>query len=735
MLPIRFACFRLIVRLVFLPLLLWLAAAVFNKVEARPLASMSVDEFRALLDPKRDPDPDAASASTVLADYRRKMRKAAKDLPSLGEVTSVLLMSEWSSLEYGLGSPVPLDQLRKVVLQAGDDAFKNEVRKMMASYGDDPHGVNRGLVAEIKRDVRQQLLDRLEKRLRFYLLESRAEDRIAAANLVRDTIGTSRRQDVPQFRSKDSLYPVRDVMAPKKSDISPGSLDLRQRLRAVGSDLEKLLADSNPRVQVAAIHALSDLEREPADLVVLLKPLLTSPQASALTRRAAAEGMEHVLDVKTATMERDRPLPYLRGVQAILPAAAEGLTDSDAGVRRACLEACQRAALVLNDLANDPLAPTERRIVFRPALDVVERILSKLNAAAGDRVPEVRIGACRVLETLALTLQRMKRQNEQYLPLPELEPTKPEMTPNKEGDKNKSLSPPPRRRGKQSSAPRSPQWATARADKPSSRPMPVAASVSLAAPIKLPAATTKQAQGPNAPRSGAAQPLLRTAYLPQPIDELPAPLPAGADPAVQQTVQTMVANMRHPDYRVRLAAVDTLETFGDRAETAIPALVTALRDYNKFVRWASARTLGKLHPRQADEVVPGLMGMLDDREDPSVRITAAKALELYGEHAKKAVPLLARVINRGDKEYILAILHTIQGIGTDAAPALPNVAWILRDREQPTSVRVEAAQTLGRFGPLAKSHLAVLRNIMINDPDEAVRNAASIAVLAVDRPE
>ena len=226
------------------------------------------------------------------------------------------------------------------------------------------------------------------------------------------------------------------------------------------------------------------------------------------------------------------------------------------------------------------------------------------------------------------------------------------------------------------------------------------------------------------------------AFVAQPPEDLPPPVPfvPEKDPGIQGTIQTMIDNLKHPDYRVRLAAVDTLETFGRQAAPAIPALVTALRDYNKFVRWSSARTLGRLNPRQADEVVPGLMRLLDDREDPSVRIAAAKALELYGEHAKKAVPELARVINRGDKEYIFAILKTIQGIGTDAAPALPNVAWILSDRSQPPSVRIEAANTLGRFGPLAKDQLPILREIMTDDPDEDVRNAASTAVLAVDRP-
>lgn len=255
-------------------------------------------------------------------------------------------------------------------------------------------------------------------------------------------------------------------------------------------------------------------------------------------------------------------------------------------------------------------------------------------------------------------------------------------------------------------------------------------------PIQLPDGPIVQIQGANASPPGDTQQSIQpAAYLAQPPDELPPPIAIPEnDPGIQGTIRAMIANLKHPDYRVRLASVDTLETFRNQAAPAIPALVEALRDYNKFVRWSAARALGRLNPRRADEVVPGLMRMLDDREDPSVRIAALQALELYGEHAKKAVPLLARVINRGDKEYIVAVLKTIQGIGTDAAPALPNVGWILSDRTQPPSVRLEAAHTLGRFGPLAKEQLPVLREIMTDDPDEDVRNAASMAVLAVDRP-
>jgi HEAT repeat protein len=676
MLPIRFARLRRFcgASLIGLILLLWLGRAAHGPVRAGPLPSISVDDFKALIDPKRTEyiNPEPAAAAETLADYHRKLRRAAADLPSLGQVARVLLLTDWPSAEFEFGEKVPPDQVRKALENSQSEAFKRDVAKLMAAYPDDPDRVTRALASEIKSEVRLQLLDRLEKRTRFYLSQGRLADRIAAANLITDTLATSRHQDISQWRDPitKTLIPS-EVMRKKPEDIQDStqssSHNLRERLRGLSGDVEKLLADPNSQVRVAAIRALSDLEKTPGHLVAILKPLLASPQTDATTRRAAAEALGHSLEAYTTAMVKDRPQPYLTAVEKVLQAAADTLSDSDALVRRAGLESCQRAALVLEELAHDPLAPSDRRPVFAPTLSVVDKVLPKLNAAARDRVPELRVGACHVLETLALAVQKFGYYKGTPLP------PRPDL-------------PQERRRLKKKTS------------LPSSR-----SSVQTAA------------------------------FLAPPPDELPPPLPV--DPGLQDTVQAMIANLKHPDYRVRLAAVDTLETFGGQAEAAIPALVSALRDFNKFVRWGSARTLGRLHPRQADLVVPGLMGMLDDREDPSVRIAAASALELYGEHARKAVPTLARVINRGDKEYIVAILHAIQGIGTDAAPTLPNVAWVLGDRSQPPSVRIEAAQTLGRFGPLAKDQLSVLRDVMNNEADEDIRNAASIAVLAIDRPE
>jgi HEAT repeat protein len=721
MLPIRLVVFRRFTDASLIGLLL-LGGVFLDPSAAGPLPPLGADDFRSLIDSKRAPNsepifPESSLAAQNLAAYRRRMREAGKDLPSLGEVSRVLLMSEWSSVEFDLDPTLELDQIRKAVLQPTDEAFKRDVRKLISAHTEDPYSVNRAIVAEIKREVRLGLLERLENRARFYLSQGRVVDRIAAANLISDTMNTSRRQDISQYRPAGSSVAIPGVLVSTSQDITPSSRYLRQRLRSLSGDLEKLLSDSNTEVRVAGIRALSDLEKDPADLVVLVKPILTSQQSDAATRQAAAEALEHVLDVFTSPqMDKDRPQPYLKAVELVLPAAADGLADSDPRVRRACLEACQQAALVVEELARSPLA-SERRIVFRPTLNVVLKTLPKLNAAAGDRVPELRVGASHVLETLALTVQRMLYQQGPALPAPD-------------SDRYKSMPLPPSKEPgelkRQGALP------------PSRSPLENAPAVTLERPIRLADQPEVWSPSVNALRRESPQsPVQTVAFVAQQPDELPPPVPVilQKDSGIQGTVQTMIENLKHPDYRVRLAAVDTLETYGEQAEAAIPALVTALRDYNKFVRWSSARTLGRLSPRRADEVVPGLMRMLDDREDPSVRIAAAKALELYGEHASKAVPLLARVINRGDKEYILAILHTIQGIGTDAAPALPNVAWVLSDKSQPPSVRIEAATTLGRFGALAKDQLPALREVMNTDADEDVRNAASMAVLAVDRPE
>lgn len=719
MLPIRLASLRSTTRLVVASLLLLGAGFLRGPVRADRLLPMGVDEFRSLIDGKHDPLPDAVA----LTNYRRSLRKAVADLPSLAEVSRVLLLSEWTASDLDVDSTIAPERIEQAVRAPDDEAFQRAVQKLLALKPEDRVSVNRAIVAEMKNEVRQKLLDNLEKNTRAYLRDGRGVDRIAASNLISDTITTSHSQDISQYAG------VTGVMHSTSRDITQSSRDLRNRLRALIGDVRKLTLEADPQVQVAAIRALSNLEKDGNVLAAALKPLLTSKESNVAARQAAAEALGHMLEVTTMQMDKSRPLPYLKSVEQVLPVAVLGLADDSAEVRFASLMACQRAATVLDDLANDPLAKTERRLMFRSAMAAVDRAQPALNDVARDRVPSLRVLACRVLEAIVLVDQKVRRPEEQSLPDP-LSIPEPNAKPSKEGDKrNKGVSLPSQRKVRRLAASGPSLWGVARGQaQAETRPIPAPAS------LDLDETPTVGLQGPIqlTERPPVAAELKPVAFQARAAVDLPLPKPV--TPGVGGVIATMIDNLSDPDYRVRLSAVEVLETMGERAESAIPAVVKSLSDSNKFVRWSAVRMLGRMSPQRANEVVPGLTRLLNDREDPSVRLAVAYALELYGPAAKQAVPHLARVINRGDKDYVLAILHTIQGIGTDAVAALPNVAWILTDRDQATSVRVEAALTLGRFGALAQKQLPTLREIMVHDPDEAVRNAASTAVLGVDRP-
>ena len=61
------------------------------------------------------------------------------------------------------------------------------------------------------------------------------------------------------------------------------------------------------------------------------------------------------------------------------------------------------------------------------------------------------------------------------------------------------------------------------------------------------------------------------------------------------------------------------------AAPALPALVTALRDSDRFIRWSAVRTLGKIGPSAGLPAQPELIRVLLD-PDGDLREAAATAL-------------------------------------------------------------------------------------------------------------
>jgi HEAT repeat protein len=205
---------------------------------------------------------------------------------------------------------------------------------------------------------------------------------------------------------------------------------------------------------------------------------------------------------------------------------------------------------------------------------------------------------------------------------------------------------------------------------------------------------------------------------------------AGNDPLLDALIRMqpdLIAGVKDPDVATRLLAVDALESMGKQAVAAAPVLVEAINDSNQFVRWAAARTMGKMAPIGAEQAIPELRKMVHDREI-DLCLTAATALERYGPVAQSAVPDLVEASRTTDVVLRVAALRSIAGIGTGAKGAVPAIAELLQDHE--TRVRQTAAEVLGQFGPLAIQAELPLR-AALNDSAPEVRKAAGDALLNI----
>jgi hypothetical protein len=190
----------------------------------------------------------------------------------------------------------------------------------------------------------------------------------------------------------------------------------------------------------------------------------------------------------------------------------------------------------------------------------------------------------------------------------------------------------------------------------------------------------------------------------------------------------LAAAMADPEARVRLQAVQAVEMLHGPLGAALEAVVAALDDRDRFIRWAAARTLRKCAPHERPRALASLARLLRD-QDLGVQMTAADTLESFGPDAADAVPALTAGVGRGDPEIRVAVIEALAAIGPAAQPAIPAIADALRHPD--ARVRRAAADALYRFGPAAQSAVPALRRVL-TDSDEQVRRSASDALLRIE---
>lgn len=220
----------------------------------------------------------------------------------------------------------------------------------------------------------------------------------------------------------------------------------------------------------------------------------------------------------------------------------------------------------------------------------------------------------------------------------------------------------------------------------------------------------------------------RDASVPTPATD-PAPeAPDLLKKALEPGLLVISRGMLDPDIRVRRATLDFLETMEDAAAPAVPYLVKALSDSDRFIRWAAARTLGRVGPVQTELTVPALARLLGTQEDVDVRETAGATLRRYGKAARAAIPSLIADIANANSESRESSIKALISVGPEAADAVPALQNALQSSV--ANVRKLAAEALGRMGPLASAAVPDLRR-RLDDDDNAVRIAASAAILSI----
>jgi HEAT repeat protein len=546
--------------------------------------------------------------------------------------------------------------------------------------------------------IRAQLADRFVAEVRRTLEKGDRISRAAAAGLVGDTATLARERNAE-------------------------SIAVQGAFEQLAKDLIRAIKDPESIVRLQAIRSLGNIQiQAAASTIEPLGSLLTNPSVD--ERRAAGEALvsqiralsrvrivfSPTLQSTTGSFAVSREV-RLQVVEAVLRAAAKGLADPETGarkpitdpeVRRLSAEVLFLTAQVLSDSdlivsvrldfelppEGRPLTESERKDIERTRIDVLRErkelkplltafsdLVPKLAAAASDKDPIVREHVIRTLEEMGNARQKLLWR---AATVPAFQPTNGGALP-ADGDKKDKAKP---------------------ADDGDAR--------------------LRDSEGIRYAGTETVQPLP------------PLRLPAGEDPlleGLEKALRALALALNDPKATVRLAAVDALETLGDDAAPVAPQLAWALTDPDHFVRWAAARTLGRMSPEKAksEKVVPYLIKMLDD-PDLDLRLIAAQSLERYGPAAKDAVTALGKATGTGDPEIRRAAIRALVGVGTDAAPVIPDIGAALSNSD--VRVRRTAAEALSRFGTLAKPAGPALRKA-IEDTDAEVRRFAADALLNI----
>jgi len=201
-------------------------------------------------------------------------------------------------------------------------------------------------------------------------------------------------------------------------------------------------------------------------------------------------------------------------------------------------------------------------------------------------------------------------------------------------------------------------------------------------------------------------------------------LGAKAEPAVPSLINLLEDSNKV----VRICAADVVARFGEKARTAVPILETWIGGEDRSSHVNALGNIMMIDPTRAVDLLPVLTEALES-DDSMIRCEAVWVIGSLGELARAAIPALKPLLDDHSTVSMSAsdAIHEITDDPTDAIM----VGLNLLDEEEWLQ-RYVGAEHLGLLGQKARPAIPRLRRAATDDDDEAVRNAAQMALLKID---
>ncbi|MBD3190413.1 MAG: hypothetical protein GF308_07200 [Candidatus Heimdallarchaeota archaeon] len=183
-----------------------------------------------------------------------------------------------------------------------------------------------------------------------------------------------------------------------------------------------------------------------------------------------------------------------------------------------------------------------------------------------------------------------------------------------------------------------------------------------------------------------------------------------------EQLKELIQELTTENWRMKIQILMEIESYGEKAKIAIPAILKLFKNKDKRLRKAAAYTLRDIGP-PAKEAIPKLTKYLQEEQNEEVKTAIVWAIGEIGE--EEAIPILIDILkNESDCDIRQRVVRCLGDI--DCEDAVPTLIETIENDPEP-SVRYSAAHALHWIE--YEEYVETLLELLQTDDDSRVRSA------------